>query len=97
MTALLLACPAPPPLAARAPRALRAPLAPARRRRPTRAPRASAQGPTGEVVPGKLPSPLLTNWKRGNTIQDMLLELRRSMTRPEYKKLSQPEDGLTYS
>lgn len=49
---------------------------------------------TGEVEPSKLPC--LTNWKRENTMETVLIELRRYMASSQCKKLPQPPEGSVY-
>lgn len=49
---------------------------------------------TGMVEP-KLFS-LLGKWKRENTMEDILIDLKREMTLPQNKKLLQPHEGSTF-
>jgi len=49
----------------------------------------------GVVDPSKLTC--LSNWSRDNTMETILIELRRSMAHPAHKKLPQPAEGSTYS
>jgi ubiquitin-conjugating enzyme E2 variant len=49
----------------------------------------------GVVDPSKLAC--LTNWSRDNTMETVLIELRRYMAHPANKKLPQPPEGSTYS
>lgn len=54
-------------------------------------------GKEGEVDPSKMD--LLKNWKRPeklNGIEMLLLDLRRQMSKAEYRKLSQPAEGSCY-
>lgn len=48
-----------------------------------------------QVDPTKLPC--LSNWSRDNTMETVLIELRRYMAHPTNKKLPQPAEGSTYS
>jgi len=48
----------------------------------------------GEVDPKKLSC--LEKWKRDNTMETVLTELRRNMSDPNHKKLPQPAEGSTY-
>ncbi|KAH6900677.1 ubiquitin-conjugating enzyme/RWD-like protein [Thelonectria olida] len=48
----------------------------------------------GNVIPVVLPC--LANWKRENTIETILIELRRFMAAPAHKKIPQPAEGETY-
>jgi len=49
----------------------------------------------GQVDPSKLPC--LANWSRDNTMETVLIELRRYMAHPSHKKLPQPPEGSTYA
>jgi ubiquitin-conjugating enzyme E2 variant len=49
----------------------------------------------GVVDPTKLPC--LANWSRDNTMETVLIELRRYMAHPAHKKLPQPPEGSTYA
>uniref|UniRef100_A0A060T6E2 ARAD1C19008p n=1 Tax=Blastobotrys adeninivorans TaxID=409370 RepID=A0A060T6E2_BLAAD len=49
---------------------------------------------TGEVDPSRLNC--LANWKRTNTMETVLVELRREMASPMNRKLPQPPEGSTY-
>ncbi|TVY12838.1 Ubiquitin-conjugating enzyme spm2 [Lachnellula arida] len=48
----------------------------------------------GVVDPSKLPC--LSDWKYSNTMETILIELRRYMAHPNHKKLPQPAEGSTY-
>ena len=61
---------------------------------PASPPPTLAQGPDGAVNPSKFP--LLANWQRSNRIEHLLVELKKAMTKQEYKKLQQPPEGVTY-
>ncbi|KAK7975294.1 hypothetical protein PG990_007106 [Apiospora arundinis] len=49
----------------------------------------------GKVIPTKLPC--LANWKRENTMETILIELRRFMASSQCKKIPQPPEGTTYN
>lgn len=49
----------------------------------------------GKVNPSKLPC--LANWKRENTMETILIELRRFMASSQCKKIPQPPEGTTYN
>ncbi|CAI7608653.1 hypothetical protein N7527_006157 [Penicillium freii] len=49
---------------------------------------------SGKVDPTKLPT--LAQWKRDNTMETVLIELRRYMALPQHKKLPQPPEGSTF-
>ncbi|KYK55101.1 ubiquitin-conjugating enzyme variant MMS2 [Drechmeria coniospora] len=49
----------------------------------------------GVVDPKQLPC--LAQWKRENTMETVLIELRRYMAAPANKKIPQPPEGTTYS
>ncbi|KAK7223488.1 hypothetical protein V2G26_011491 [Clonostachys chloroleuca] len=49
----------------------------------------------GIVDPSQLPC--LAQWKRDNTMETVLIELRRYMAAPANKKLPQPPEGSTYA
>ncbi|KAH8775903.1 UBC-like protein [Hyaloscypha bicolor E] len=49
----------------------------------------------GTVDPTKLPC--LANWTRDNTMETVLIELRRYMAHPSNKKLPQPPEGSVYT
>lgn len=49
----------------------------------------------GLVDPSMLPC--LAQWKRENTMETVLIELRRYMAAPANKKIPQPAEGSTYS
>lgn len=49
----------------------------------------------GVVDPSQLPC--LANWKRENTMETILIELRRYMASSQCKKLPQPPEGTIYS
>ncbi|KAK8068691.1 hypothetical protein PG994_005307 [Apiospora phragmitis] len=49
----------------------------------------------GKVIPSKLPC--LANWKRENTMETILIELRRFMASSQCKKIPQPPEGTTYN
>ncbi|TQS31789.1 hypothetical protein Golomagni_07919 [Golovinomyces magnicellulatus] len=49
----------------------------------------------GAVDPAMLPC--LAQWKRENTMETVLIELRRYMAAPAHKKIPQPAEGSTYS
>ncbi|OAQ96380.1 hypothetical protein LLEC1_01864 [Akanthomyces lecanii] len=49
----------------------------------------------GVVDPSMLPC--LAQWKRENTMETILIELRRYMAAPNNKKIPQPPEGSTYS
>ncbi|KAK8131807.1 ubiquitin-conjugating enzyme E2 [Apiospora sp. TS-2023a] len=49
----------------------------------------------GKVNPTKLPC--LANWKRENTMETILIELRRFMASSQCKKIPQPPEGTTYN
>ncbi|KAF7562900.1 hypothetical protein G7046_g1215 [Stylonectria norvegica] len=49
----------------------------------------------GTVDPRQLPC--LLQWKRENTMETVLIELRRYMAAPANKKTPQPPEGTTYS
>ncbi|KAL2692222.1 hypothetical protein Neosp_002628 [[Neocosmospora] mangrovei] len=52
--------------------------------------------PTNGVVdPSQLPC--LAQWKRENTMETILIELRRYMASSHNKKIPQPPEGSTYS
>lgn len=46
---------------------------------------------TGVVEPSHFP--MLTDWKRENTMEDILMQLKKEMTSPQNRKLAQPSDG----
>ncbi|KAG6069949.1 hypothetical protein E4U16_007255 [Claviceps sp. LM84 group G4] len=48
----------------------------------------------GMVDPRHLPC--LAQWKRENTMEMILIELRRYMAAPMNKKISQPPEGAVY-
>ncbi|KAI3324318.1 UBC-like protein [Xylariaceae sp. AK1471] len=48
----------------------------------------------GTVDPRQLPC--LANWKRENTMETILIELRRYMASSQCKKLPQPPEGSTF-
>jgi ubiquitin-conjugating enzyme E2 variant len=48
----------------------------------------------GIVDPSQLPC--LANWKRENTMETILIELRRYMGSGQCKKLPQPPEGTVY-
>lgn len=48
----------------------------------------------GLVDPAMLPC--LAQWKRENTMETVLIELRRYMASPANKKIPQPPEGSTY-
>lgn len=37
--------------------------------------------------------PMLADWKRENTMEDILMQLKKEMMSPQNRKLSQPCDG----
>ncbi|XP_049347536.1 ubiquitin-conjugating enzyme E2 variant 1B isoform X3 [Solanum verrucosum] len=37
--------------------------------------------------------PMLADWKRENTMEDILMQLKKEMTSPQNRKLAQPSDG----
>ncbi|KAF4595887.1 ubiquitin-conjugating enzyme variant MMS2 [Ophiocordyceps camponoti-floridani] len=49
----------------------------------------------GVVDPKQLPC--LAQWKRENTMETVLIELRRYMAAPAHRKLAQPPEGSTYA
>ncbi|KAG5366095.1 Ubiquitin-conjugating enzyme variant MMS2 [Yarrowia sp. B02] len=49
---------------------------------------------SGVVIPANLPC--LNHWKRSNTMETVLLELRKDMGQPANRKLPQPAEGSTY-
>ncbi|KAJ1306530.1 hypothetical protein OPQ81_007531 [Rhizoctonia solani] len=51
-------------------------------------------GPAGKVDPTKLA--VLTNWIRENTLETILVQIRREMAAPNNRKLPQPPEGSTY-
>ncbi|KAB5593942.1 Ubiquitin-conjugating enzyme spm2 [Ceratobasidium theobromae] len=51
-------------------------------------------GPTGKVDPARLP--ILTNWNRASTLENILVEIRREMATSHNRKLPQPPEGSTY-
>ncbi|CAE6495717.1 unnamed protein product [Rhizoctonia solani] len=51
-------------------------------------------GPTGKVDPMKLP--VLANWIRDNTLETVLVHMRREMGAANNRKLPQPAEGTTY-
>ncbi|KAG8750831.1 E2 ubiquitin-conjugating protein mms2 [Ceratobasidium sp. 423] len=51
-------------------------------------------GPAGKVDPNKLP--VLANWIRANTLETILVQIRREMAAPNNRKLPQPAEGSTY-
>ncbi|CAE6538055.1 unnamed protein product [Rhizoctonia solani] len=51
-------------------------------------------GPTGKVDPMKLP--VLANWIRDNTLETVLVHMRREMAAAHNRKLPQPAEGTTY-
>ncbi|KAH7335577.1 UBC-like protein [Rhizoctonia solani] len=51
-------------------------------------------GPTGKVDPMKLP--VLANWIRDTTLENILVHMRREMAAPHNRKLPQPAEGSTY-
>ncbi|XP_009626549.1 ubiquitin-conjugating enzyme E2 variant 1B-like [Nicotiana tomentosiformis] len=46
---------------------------------------------TGVVEPRLFP--MLADWKRENTMEDILMQLKKEMMSPQNRKLSQPSDG----
>ncbi|KAG6396756.1 hypothetical protein SASPL_142913 [Salvia splendens] len=46
---------------------------------------------TGVVEPNRFP--MLSNWKRECTMEDILIQLKKEMMSPQNRKLSQPPDG----
>ncbi|KAH0692210.1 hypothetical protein KY285_019307 [Solanum tuberosum] len=46
---------------------------------------------TGVVDPSHFP--MLADWKRENTMEDILMQLKKEMTSPQNRKLAQPSDG----
>jgi ubiquitin-conjugating enzyme E2 variant len=48
----------------------------------------------GIVDPSQLPC--LAQWKRENTMETILIELRRYMASSQNKKIPQPAEGSTY-
>ncbi|WMV22986.1 hypothetical protein MTR67_016371, partial [Solanum verrucosum] len=46
---------------------------------------------TGVVEPSHFP--MLADWKRENTMEDILMQLKKEMTSPQNRKLAQPSDG----
>ncbi|KAI0028890.1 ubiquitin-conjugating enzyme/RWD-like protein [Vararia minispora EC-137] len=48
----------------------------------------------GQVDPTKLP--VLTNWRRSNTMETVLVEIRREMNSFNNRKLPQPPEGSTF-
>jgi len=48
----------------------------------------------GVVEPSKFP--LLSNWKSNYSIETILVELRKEMSTPANRKLSQPPDGANF-
>ncbi|TAQ90556.1 hypothetical protein B7494_g1130 [Chlorociboria aeruginascens] len=49
----------------------------------------------GVVDPNKLEC--LLNWSRNNTMETILIELRKYMAHPSNKKMPQPPEGATYA
>jgi len=49
---------------------------------------------TGVVEPSKFP--VLSSWQRGNTLETVLVSLRREMASPSNRKLHQPPEGSTF-
>ncbi|RIA98114.1 ubiquitin-conjugating enzyme/RWD-like protein [Glomus cerebriforme] len=49
---------------------------------------------TGKVEPSRLGC--LSQWKSSNSLEDILLDLRREMANPVNKKLPQPPEGSTF-
>jgi len=41
-------------------------------------------------------SPMLANWRRQYTMEDILVELKKEMASPANRKLQQPPEGSTY-
>lgn len=39
--------------------------------------------------------PMLANWKRECTMEDILMQLKKEMTSPQNRKLSQPPEGVS--
>merc|ERR1719469_1226547 len=50
--------------------------------------------PSGDLLPDKLPNRL--QWDRTCRIEKLLVEVKKAMCTPQYKKLAQPPDGATY-
>ncbi|KAG7093262.1 Ubiquitin-conjugating enzyme spm2 [Marasmius oreades] len=48
----------------------------------------------GEVDPQKLP--VLNGWNRNNSIETILVEMRKEMVSPNNRKLPQPPEGSTF-
>ncbi|EIN09473.1 UBC-like protein [Punctularia strigosozonata HHB-11173 SS5] len=48
----------------------------------------------GKVDPSKLP--VLAHWNRNNSIETVLVEIRREMAGPSNRKLPQPPEGSTF-
>lgn len=46
---------------------------------------------TGVVEPSLFP--MLADWKRENTMEDILMQLKKEMMSPQNRKLAQPSDG----
>ena len=44
-----------------------------------------------QVEPNRFP--MLSNWKRECTMEDILIQLKKEMMSPQNRKLSQPPDG----
>lgn len=40
--------------------------------------------------------PMLADWKRECTMEDILMQLKKEMTSPQNRKLAQPPDGLSF-
>ncbi|KAG4991386.1 hypothetical protein JHK87_024843 [Glycine soja] len=47
---------------------------------------------TGAVEPHLFP--MLANWKREHTMEDVLIQLKREMMSPQNRKLTQPPEGV---
>ncbi|XP_022990022.1 ubiquitin-conjugating enzyme E2 variant 1A-like isoform X3 [Cucurbita maxima] len=46
---------------------------------------------TGVVEPSLFP--MLSNWQREHTMEDILMQLKKEMTSPQNRRLSQPSEG----
>merc|ERR1719198_2187382 len=51
-------------------------------------------GSNGDVASAKLP--ILNSWNRNCRIEGVLQDLRKQMSKPEYKKLAQPPETATF-
>lgn len=57
-------------------------------------PAARSQDGSGKVLASKFP--YMQQWNRGNSLAGVLSHLNKLFAKPEYRKLPQPAEGVTY-